>query len=73
MISALYVLTLITVFAGIGRLSIPRRERAPLSTWTLRDVYFNVRRGLAVVSGYGPPDPASMHAGQPLGDSSPGR
>lgn len=54
MAGALYILILIMVFAGIGRLSIPQLERMPLRTWTTRDVYFNTRRGVNVLSDYGP-------------------
>lgn len=54
MMSVGYLLILIIVFAGIGRLSIPKRERTALSSWTFRDVYFNIRRGLVVLSEHRP-------------------
>lgn len=57
MASGLYLLLLITLFAGIGRLSMPARERTDLRTWTLRDVWFNARRGVAVLGEHGPSSP----------------
>lgn len=57
MASALYLLVLITVFASIGRLSTPVRERTHLRTWTLPDVWFNVRRGVIVLGEHGPSHP----------------
>lgn len=58
MASGLFLLILITIFAGIGRLSIPTRERTDLRTWTLRDVWFNARRGVIVLGEHGPFYPA---------------
>lgn len=49
-----YIIVLIAAFAGVGRLSIPARERAPILSWRFHDVYFNVRRGLSVLSTFGP-------------------
>jgi hypothetical protein len=57
MASILYLLVLLLVFTGIGRLSAPPRERTALRTWTPRDVWCNARRGLTVFGGHGPTYP----------------
>jgi hypothetical protein len=57
MASILYLLVLILVFTGAGRLSVPRRERTALRTWTPRDVWCNARRGVAVLGEHGPTYP----------------
>ena len=54
----LYLLALLFVFATVGRQSVPRRERTALRSWTLRDVYYNVRRGVTVLGEHGPSYPA---------------
>lgn len=64
MASGLYLLMLITLFAGIGRLSIPARERTGLRTWTPRDVWCNARRGVIVLGEYGPTYPP-LHSPAP--------
>lgn len=38
------------VFAGIGRATVPARERTPVSRWGWRDVYGNVAQGLRACS-----------------------
>lgn len=58
MVGGLYLLALLLVFATVGRQSVPRRERTDLRSWTLRDVYYNVRRGVAVLGEHGPTYPA---------------
>jgi hypothetical protein len=40
----------VTVFAGIGRISWPVRERTPISGWAWTDLYGNFRWGLHVSS-----------------------
>ena len=55
MVGGLYLLALLFVFATVGRQSVPRRERTALRSWTLRDVYYNVRRGVTVLGEHGPP------------------
>lgn len=57
MASGLYLLMLVTLFTGIGRLSTPARERTDLRTCTPRDVWCNVRRGVAVLGEHGPSYP----------------
>jgi hypothetical protein len=57
MASGLYLLMLITLFTGIGRLSTPARERTDLRTWTPRDVWRNARRGVIVLGEHGPSYP----------------
>ena len=54
MVGGLYLLALLFVFATVGRQSVPRRERTALRSWTLRDVYYNVRRGVVVLGEHGP-------------------
>lgn len=46
MASGLCLLTLSTLFAGIGRPSTPARERTDLRAWTPHDVWCNARHGL---------------------------
>ncbi len=58
MVGGLYLLALLLVFATVGRQSVPRRERTDLRSWTLRDVYYNVRRGVIVLGENGPSYPA---------------
>lgn len=58
MVGGLYLLALLFVFATVGRQSVPKRERVALRSWTLRDVYYNVRRGLSVLGEHGPSYPA---------------
>lgn len=58
MVGGLYLLALLLVFATVGRQSVPRRERTDLRSWTLRDVYYNVRRGVVVLGEHGPSYPA---------------
>ena len=53
MVGGLYLLALLFVFATVGRQSVPRRERTALRSWTLRDVYYNVRRGVSVLGEHG--------------------
>lgn len=65
MATALYLLVLILVFIGAGRLSVPRRERTALRTWTPRDVWCNARRGLAVLGEHGPAYPTSRATTRP--------
>lgn len=67
MAGGLYVLVLLIVLATVGRLSVPRRERTELRAWTPRDVYYNVRRGLAVLGEHGPSYPAPGGADRPVG------
>lgn len=66
MAGGVYVLMLLVLLATVGRLSVPRRERTPLRTWTLRDGYYNVRRGLAVLGAHGPSYPALQEAARPV-------
>ncbi|KLU08010.1 MULTISPECIES: hypothetical protein [unclassified Kocuria] len=65
MAGGVYILVLLVLLATVGRLSVPRRERTALRTWTLRDVYYNVRRGLAVLGAHGPSYPALHEAARP--------
>ncbi|WP_424346340.1 hypothetical protein [Kocuria sp. CH-021] len=65
MVGGLYLLALLFVFATVGRQSVPRRERTALRSWTLRDVYYNVRRGLMVLGEHGPSYPALDSAERP--------
>ena len=58
MVGGLYLLALLFVFATVGRQSVPERERVALRSWTLRDLYYNVRRGLSVLGEHGPSYPA---------------
>jgi hypothetical protein len=66
MAGGLYILVLLVLLATVGRLSVPRRERAPLRTWTLRDVYYNIRRGLAVLGTHGPSYPVLHEPARPV-------
>jgi len=51
MLSLLAVLIFtITVFAAIGRSSIPPWERIPLTQWSSRDLFRNAWRGLDMCS-----------------------
>lgn len=65
MVGGLYLLALLLVFATVGRQSVPRRERTDLRSWTLRDVYYNVRRGVSVLGEHGPSYPALDDAQRP--------
>lgn len=40
----------VAVFAGIGRATVPARERAPITRWGWRDLYGNAAQGLRVCS-----------------------
>ncbi|WP_426119001.1 hypothetical protein [Kocuria sp. LHG3120] len=64
MVGGLYLLALLFVFATVGRQSVPRRERTALRSWTLRDVYYNVRRGVSVLGEHGPWHPGLDDAEQ---------
>lgn len=66
MVGGLYLLALLFVFATVGRQSVPRRERTALRSWTLRDVYYNVRRGVSVLGEHGPSYPALDETELPL-------
>ncbi|MFF0989894.1 hypothetical protein [Kocuria nitroreducens] len=66
MVGGLYLLALLLVFATVGRQSVPRRERTDLRSWTLRDVYYNVRRGVAVLGEHGPQYPGLDGAEPPV-------
>ncbi|MFI7496125.1 hypothetical protein ACH9D2_15590 [Kocuria sp. M4R2S49] len=66
MVGGLYLLALLVVFATVGRQSVPKRERAALPSWTLRDLYYNVRRGLTVLGEHGPTYPALEDTERPL-------
>ncbi|MBE1513716.1 hypothetical protein H4W26_000471 [Nesterenkonia halotolerans] len=51
MLSLLSVLVLTTaVFAYIGRTSVPAQERVPVTTWNVKDLVDNSRRGLHLCS-----------------------
>ncbi|MFI7483952.1 hypothetical protein ACH9EU_16225 [Kocuria sp. M1R5S2] len=54
MAGGLFVLILIAVLAGVGRFSVPPRERVALRRWTLRDLGANVLRGITVLGEHGP-------------------
>lgn len=70
MVGGLYLLALLLVFATVGRQSVPRRERTDLRSWTLRDVYYNVRRGVIVLGEHGPSYPALDGAEPPAAQRS---
>lgn len=50
MLSLLPVVLTIAVFAYVGRSSVPALERLPVTTWGVKDLFRNVRRGLDLCS-----------------------
>lgn len=53
MATLLLLLLLTAFFAALGRSAIPRDERLPWWTWTLRDLTANVVRGIRVLADVG--------------------
>ena len=73
----LVVAATVAVLAGIGRATVPARERSPITRWGWRDLYGNAAQGLRVCSDdsplatlmrANPPGPAEGHTDPPGND-----